>query len=144
MKSIIGRLRVFICFFIMGLFPINGYAQISLTNSEQNIGNYSGVNISLGDVDNDMDIDVLVANAHKAPGPTEPAHPNKLYLNDGNGILTDSNQDMDIAPTSSVYFCDIDNDDDLDALIFNGTRISGMGIPNLIKINDGNGNFIDS
>jgi hypothetical protein len=113
-------------------------------NSGQSLGNYNGIKAVMGDVDNDSDLDVLVANGHVAPSPTEPAQPNILYLNDGNGNLIDSNQEMDIFPTSSAAFGDLDNDGDLDVVIFNGTAISSTGIANSVKINDGSGKFVDS
>lgn len=67
--------------------------------------------INFSDVDNDNDMDVLIA------GDTGPAQATELYLNDGAGnfmLATDSFIDI---RNNDVEFADIDNDGDEDVLI---------------------------
>ena len=88
------------------------------------IGLNQNSQIALGDLDNDGDLDIAVAN------PSLPD--NKIYLNDGNGIFTELAQTLTNFNSSIVVLADIDQDNDLDF-------ITG----NKIYINDGLGNFSD-
>eukprot|EP00316_Scyphosphaera_apsteinii_P007920 CAMPEP_0119309550 /NCGR_PEP_ID=MMETSP1333-20130426/15829_1 /TAXON_ID=418940 /ORGANISM="Scyphosphaera apsteinii, Strain RCC1455" /LENGTH=795 /DNA_ID=CAMNT_0007313543 /DNA_START=59 /DNA_END=2442 /DNA_ORIENTATION=- len=81
---------------------------------------------AFGDVDGDLDLDLLIANLG----------PDKLLLNSGFGVFTfsiDFTGDDDVS--SSVAFADVDGSGSLDALI--GT----IGGPNKLLINNGAGQF---
>jgi len=89
--------------------------------------------IKFGDVDGDLDLDIIAVNFNQAR--------NLLYINDGTGTYT-------IVPASrfpsssdnSNYldFGDVDGDFDLDVSIANNT-----GAPNRLMINNGGGYFTD-
>jgi len=89
--------------------------------------------IALGDVDGDGDLDAFVGGI-----------PNRLYLNDGNGVFTDATSQIPDAPgrTNSIALGDVDGDGDLDAFIGNGD-VRGGGC-NYLYLNDGNGVFTDA
>jgi len=99
------------------------------TYSEQDIGSESGAGESLavGDVDNDGDIDVIVEGGY--------GKGTRVYLNDGEGIFSDSTQRLGPSRynASCMLLGDIDNDGDLDLAI--------NDYPTEIYINDGAGIF---
>ena len=67
--------------------------------------------IELGDMDNDGDLDIV--NGVQGVGGLT-ALPNKIWLNNGSGIYSDSNQTLGSDGTSSIALGDIDGDSDLD------------------------------
>ena len=97
-------------------------------------GPYTGT-VTLGDVDQDGDLDLIAANANQ---------PDSVYLNDGNGTFTDSGQTLGpphTGDTKALVLADFNQDGALDLVVgsFNGQ-------PNLIFLNDndGSGNFSTS
>ncbi len=109
-------------------------------------GNHSE-NIDVGDVDNDGDLDVIVAN-----GGDQGDQPNRIFINNGGaqggtegtftqetntrfaGIPNDTSRDCE--------FADIDNDGDLDIYISNRGG-NTVGQTSRFYINDGNGFFTE-
>ncbi len=109
-------------------------------------GNHSE-NIDVGDVDNDGDLDVIVAN-----GGDQGDQPNRIFINNGGmqggtegtftqetntrfaGVPNDTSRDCE--------FADIDNDGDLDIYISNRGG-NTVGQPSRFYINDGNGFFTE-
>jgi hypothetical protein len=92
--------------------------------------------VSLVDLDNDSDLDIVVANGF-SPGY------NKIWINDGNGYFadeTDLRLPQNGNASSGVSFGDIDNDYDMDLLISN--RTTG-GDANKVLVNNGMGYFDD-
>lgn len=90
-------------------------------------GTTGGSNLKMADLDGDGDLDIF-ANIDAG---------NRVYLNDGTGTFTDTNQQLKTTNISyrSVDFGDIDGDGDLDAV----TGSWGEDIN--IWLNDGNANF---
>ena len=87
--------------------------------------------IGVGDIDNDGDADILVANGRHWPGQ------NRVFVNNGKGVFTVSRPLGNERETSySTELADFDNDGDLDIAVGNDMA------PNYIFINDGNGIFI--
>lgn len=87
--------------------------------------------VSAGDIDNDGDIEIIVANGRHWP------EYNKVFINNGYGVFTVSELLDDIAETS--YATELaDFDGDLDVAVGNDMA------PNAIYLNDGLGNFIRS
>jgi hypothetical protein len=114
----------------------------SFYDTGQELDNYQAFNVVLGDVDGDGDFDALVANWHRAPYSTNP-QPNRLWINDGDGIFTVSGQDFGTSIVSDVAFGDLDGDGDLDSFIANGESTND-GKANEIRVNVGNGQFQDN
>jgi hypothetical protein len=86
------------------------------------------MDIALGDLDGDDDLDAVVANFNQ---------PNQLLLNDGEGNFALAATDL---PGGSMFsrdiaIGDVDGDADMDLLVANN------GQPNQLLINDGAGNF---
>jgi hypothetical protein len=101
-------------------------------DSGQNLGNYYGYCVELGDLDNDGDFDAFVANYH--------GEPNKVWLNSGNGNFYDSGQSLGNYYSVGVDLGDVDGDGDLDAYVANAF----LGPENQLWLNDGTGNFTNS
>ena len=101
------------------------------TDTMQTIGNSNSWHLAVGDLDNDSDLDVFVANGNDQP--------NKVWLNDGNGGFTDSGQNLGTRESLFVDLGDVDGDGDLDAMVANWENK-----PNRLYLNDGDGNFTDS
>ena len=94
--------------------------------------------VTLGDIDNDGDLDVFLANVEFGFG-QDPQ--NRLLINDGLGFFTDvTNTQLPLIndQTMEGIFHDYDNDGDLDLFIANVLHSSL-----LIYVNNGNGFFTD-
>ncbi len=87
--------------------------------------------VALADVDGDGDLDVLVGNAPEQ---------NRLYLNDGSGVLTDATAQLPpmLDNTAALALGDEDGDGDLDLLVGNFQE------QNRLHLNDGSGVFADA
>ncbi len=86
--------------------------------------------MGLGDIDNDGDIDAIMANGRHWPGQ------NRIFFNNGTGQFSVSRPlGINQATSYSTELADIDGDGDLDILVGNDRA------PNSIFINDGSGNF---
>ncbi|WP_372369894.1 FG-GAP-like repeat-containing protein [Candidatus Uabimicrobium sp. HlEnr_7] len=94
----------------------------------QELGNSSTFNIDLGDVDGDGDLDIIAGNRA----------PDKIYLNNGSGVFTDSGQALDNFDSCSNVksLHDFDNDGDLDYI---STNLDNESIH--LYSNDGSGIF---
>lgn len=114
-----------------------------------------GQGVAVGDVDNDGDLDVYVANYG----------PDAFYRNNGDGSFTNATAEAGITGdgwSSSAAFCDYDRDGDLDLYVarylqyeFQGDCLdsdgrpdycgpsSFDGVPDLLYNNDGTGKFTD-
>lgn len=97
----------------------------------------STMSASWGDIDNDGDLDVFVANS----GFFE-EQPNLLFKNNGNGTFTEITPSTFLSNPGCSYgssMGDIDNDGDLDLAVANG--YCNGNIVNFLYLNDGQGNF---
>ena len=89
--------------------------------------------VEIGDVDGDGDVDAWIANQDYA---------NKLFLNNGDGVFTDSGQILDNNPatggnplrTRGGRMVDVDADGDLDIIEANQSRQTDR-----VWVNDGSG-----
>lgn len=93
------------------------------------------VGSSFGDVDNDGDLDLFVANAF---GPNNIV--NFLYLNNGDGTFAKVTTGSVVTNTGWAYGCamgDVDADGDLDIGV---AKCLGANEPDVLYLNDGNAN----
>jgi len=93
----------------------------------QPTGSTTTFGVDTGDLDGDGDIDVFLASTG-----------NRVWFNDGSGILSNSGQSMGSVTSLDVSLGDVDGDGDLDAFIANYNQA------NKVWLNDGNGGFTDS
>jgi hypothetical protein len=104
------------------------------TDSIQRLGFTNAYAVVLGDLDNDGDLDAFIANSsHGGANP-----PDKVWLNDGKGVFSNSGQSLGNSYSLTVELGDLDSDGDLDA--FAGSWKEGPRI----WLNDGKGKFEDS
>jgi len=127
-KGIIRRCFVvflLVCLTISIISPNIALAQpATFTDSGQSLGTSNSLDVALGDLDSDGDLDAFVTNAGN----------NKVWLNDS-GTFTDSGQTL-VPGGVSVALGDLDLDGDLDAFVVrNGA--------NKVWFNDA-GTFTDS
>jgi hypothetical protein len=106
----------------------------NFTDSGQDLGSLFSLDVALGDLDGDGDLDAFVANYYAGSGQS-----NTVWLNDGSGTFTDSGQYLGISASSDLALGDVDGDGDLDAFVANFS-----GEPNRVWLNDGSGTFTDS
>jgi hypothetical protein len=113
----------------------------NFTDSGQALGNSESLDVALGDLDGDGDLDAWVANYS--------SQPNRVWINQGGdqggaaGNFTDSGQALGNSESRGVSLGDLDGDGDLDAWVANYEA-------NFVWINQGGdqgrvaGNFADS
>ena len=95
-------------------------------DTEQILGNYNSLDVGLGDLDSDGDLDAFVANYDNS---------NQVFLNNGYGIFTNTEQILGNNTSRDISLGDLDGDEDVDAMVANND--SG----NQVWLNDGFGNF---
>jgi len=105
-------------------------APLSLVDSGQRLGSARSWDVSLGDLDGDGDLDAFVANGMRDNESSE------IWLNDGLGTFTASEQDLGYG--MGVELGDLDGDGDLDAFLVSWDE------PGKVWLNDGQGSFVDS
>jgi hypothetical protein len=93
------------------LIAIQVNAQQLFRDSGQKLGNSCSWDAKLGDLDNDGDLDAVVANYDWNPGSTQK---NEIWLNDGKGNFSIKSQEL--GSTSSVILFDINSDNNLDII----------------------------
>lgn len=95
--------------------------------------------VALGDLDGDGDLDAFIANSAHLDAAMELVKydPNEVWLNDGQGVFSDSGQRLGAQRSYSVALGDLDRDGDLDAFVGNLDADE-------IWLNDGHAVFTDS
>ncbi len=110
-------------------------------NSGQALGSSSGLDVALGDVDGDGDLDAFVANGDSQRMRSEP---NEVWLNNGSGTFNNSGQSLGNALSQAVTLGDLDGDSDLDAFVANGGPAILDGQPDEVWLNNGSGLFVSN
>ena len=104
-----------------------------LIRSDNRLGSHYSHGVSLGDLDDDGDLDAFVANEGSG------SRANRVWLNDGIGSFRDSGIGVGSHRSYGVSLGDLDRDGDLDAFVANGSDQA-----NRVWLNDGSGPFRDS
>ena len=107
----------------------------TFTQSSQIITDTDILDLALGDVDGDGDLDIFFGRY-----PSLSDGSNQVWLNDGHGVFTNSNQSLGDSYTYEVALGDLDGDADLDAFTANGGALFDDQ-PNQVWLNDGTGVF---
>ncbi len=115
------------------LFRNDGTGHFEDISDNSSLGYFpTGLGASLGDVDNDGDLDMYTGAGY--------SDPNYLYLNDGSGYFVDATSESGANCTNytrGTDFFDVDNDGDLDLIVANENRSAQL------FINDGTGHFAE-
>lgn len=112
---------------------------VTFTKSDQVFTPVLTIQVALGDLDGDGDLDAVYANHSRFES--------KVLINDGNGYFTDSGQKL-TQHGHGVGVEDLDGDGDLDIFITCAGARDENGIsrnkPSKIYFNDGKGHLVDS
>ncbi|MBN1665742.1 MAG: VCBS repeat-containing protein [Anaerolineales bacterium] len=97
--------------------------------------------MALGDLDQDGDLDLVVAQDGQYMGRFPVAYENLVFINDGSGHFSDSGQRIGDSRTDALALGDLDGDGDLDLVCADSTRTEDNWGHDQIWFNDGAGNF---
>ena len=117
------------------VFANNGDGTFTRTTDREVIVDQSGMGASVGDYDNDGDMDWFVTSIYQYPD----FYGNRLYRNDGAGAFQDVTVHAGVADGGwgwASCFADIDNDGDLDIVHVNGWRGDSGFTPALDFLDD--------
>jgi len=114
---------------LVGTATVLGGSPGVFLNSGQNLGSEASTGVALGDLDGDGDLDAYVA-AHTPGGSSD-----RVYLNDGSGVFTQTGQSFGVSASQKVTLGDLDGDNDLDVIVPN------FGTQDEVWLNDGAANF---
>ncbi|MCB0164819.1 MAG: VCBS repeat-containing protein [Anaerolineae bacterium] len=107
------------------------------TDSGQRLGNSFSWDVDLGDLDGDGDLDAFVGNTDLDL--TGAVAANNIWLNDGHGNFSGTDQRLGQASSIAVPLSDLDGDGDLDAFVGNldpnVVSDEGQGAPNEVWFN---------
>jgi hypothetical protein len=122
------------------------FTDISVASRLTHVANDMG--IAVGDFDNDLDIDLYTTNMSVSPNNlTDPKGPNRLYVNDGEGVFAYGELEAGVDNTWfgwGTWFFDADLDGDKDLLAVNGWQQPEWWTPANFFLNDGTGRFADA
>ena len=102
-------------------FEITSSSSGTLINSSESLGSLYSHNVSLGDLDDDIDLDAFFTNL-------SPALNHKVWLNDGSGNFTDSGQSISTGYSLSASLGDIGGDNDFDASVLSVYTVDNVGL----------------
>ena len=126
----------------------DGMGNFSDSGQLLGLGSIATTSITLGDIDGDGDLDILLPDARReviAGVMTPLISSYDIYLNDGIGGFTDSGQLLELFTDTLAILGDIDGDGDLDVMLAGAGASGSSAIDgNLIYFNDGAGGFTDS
>ena len=116
-----------------GMYLNDGSGIFTLTASS--FPALNGSDIAFSDIDNDTDMDIVIAGNDPNTGGTT-----KLYFNDGAGVFTlDNTSSFSDFGSAWLDFNDVDNDGDEDLVICGS--VPGLGNNTILYSNDGSGVF---
>lgn len=124
-------------------FPFQGGYYLDETETRLPDNRQISVQATMGDVDLDGDLDIMVANVYTLSTSGQ----NRLLMNDGSGNFrdeTDSRMPLFQDDTRDIVLLDVDGDGDLDCMTANAFNNAAPDWVNRLYLNDGTGHFEDA
>ncbi|MHC1739796.1 MAG: FG-GAP-like repeat-containing protein [Anaerolineaceae bacterium] len=87
-------------------------------DSGQSLGYFYSLTVSLGDLDNDGDLDAITGSWNSGP---------RIWINDGKGNFYDAKMELNSPNNTGVALADMDGDGDLDLFVSTNTWTGGDG-----------------
>ena len=128
------KIKIILVFLLHAFICITGFSQVNFIDSDQKLGNSCSNSVALADIDNDGDLDAIVANSLY-----NESQQNEIWINDGKGYFKPGIQGLNYGKNLGVSLADLDGNGTLDIYL-----CVGSGEPDKVFFNDGLGNFTDS
>ena len=105
----------------------------NFADTGQTLGISESQAVDLADPDGDGDLDAFVANTWTVGSPLDAPAPNRIWINDGNAMFTDSGRELGLLHSNDLAIADLNGDGDVDIFVADrGDDAGNYGEPNKV------------